>query len=124
MVSLKTYCESNGIDVKHARRLARAGNFGDAVKMFDTVWVVPADMDIPDIPEPGTRGARRADGRSRYVVYVANVGERDAIAKIVGDANVVDPRELAKQRRATKKLAANELAKHADAERERIAANE
>ena len=106
MVSIKSYCTEHGIDIKHARRLARANKFGDAVKMFDTVWVVPADMDIPDIPERGTRGARRADGRSRYVVYVATLGELDAIREIVGSDNVTDPRELAKKRRAEKRAAA------------------
>jgi len=106
MVSLKQYCEQHGIDVKHARRLARAGNFGDAIKMFNTVWVCPSDMDVPDIPETGTRGRKRADGRSRYVVYVADATELAAIANIVGDANVIDPRTIAREKRAAAKLAA------------------
>ena len=105
MVSLKQYCEQHGIDVKHARRLARAGNFGDAIKMFNTVWVCPSDMDVPDIPETGTRGRKRADGRSRYVVYVADATELAAIAGIVGDANVTDPRAIARERRELAKLA-------------------
>lgn len=106
MVSLKSFCDKHGLDAKHARRLARKNAFAGAVLVLDKYWAIDADADVPVMPPVGTRGTQRADGRARYVVYVADETELASIAAIVGETNVVNPRNVAKQRRIAAKLAA------------------
>lgn len=66
-------------------------------------------------PEPGTRvvGAKRADGRQRYRIYLTS----DEAAKLLAEGyEVTDPREAAKARKAAKREAAAEAGEPAEAE--------
>lgn len=122
---LKTWAKTNGHDSKHARRLARAGKLESAFQ-FDNRWYMPTGAtDVVPPPQPRGGGTTRTDGRERYIVFASPItGELNAVREIVGASNVINPRVVAKNRRADKKRAAIETAAHADSERERLAAIE
>lgn len=98
-VGLNTYATEHGIDVKRLRRYVRNADNPPARK-WDTRWLIERDCTI-ELPETSTRGRQRADGRQRFTVYMTNA-EHDTmlIANIVPLDCVVDPRELARKRRA------------------------
>lgn len=104
---LADWAKTNGHDPKHVRRLARNGDLPSAFK-FGNQWYMPRDADDV-VPDPATRGTTRDDGRKRYTVY-ANVDELAAIVNVVGSENVINPRDVARAKRAERKLANAELA--------------
>lgn len=98
-VDLITYADAHELDVKPLRRYVRKSKTTDARK-WGSMWLIKRDATIV-IPDAKSRGKSRADGRQRFVVYVApNTDELDRIAAVVGIANVLDPRERARERRA------------------------
>ncbi|MCK4816473.1 hypothetical protein KA005_11955 [bacterium] len=116
VITLKQYAETHGFDPKRLRRIARNGEFPGDVQPFkfgDTngrggVWAIDANAPKITLPDKSERGARRADGRQRYIVFVdthVTSTEHDAIANIVGIDNIIDPRVAAKSRRDARKLA-------------------
>jgi hypothetical protein len=117
VITLNEYATANDMDIKRLRRLARAGEFPGDVQPFkfgDTngrggVWAIDANAPPIMLPEKSTRGARRADGRQRYIVFIdthTTSTEHAAIAAIVGDDNVIDPRVVSRERRVARKMAA------------------
>lgn len=102
LIALKTYCAEHDIDYKRARRLAKRGEFDGAVNLLGKYWAIAADAPVPTLPPNASRGTR-SDGRQRYVVY-ATTAEIKNVAGIIGDANVIDPRNVARQRRIERKM--------------------
>lgn len=106
VTTLSDYADRHRMNVKVIRRLARKGELFDAsgtpigATKFGAQWVVPTGAPKPVIPAHKTR--KRPDGRERYIVY-ATASEHGNIVGIVGPENVVNPREVAKARRAARK---------------------
>lgn len=101
-VTLTEWAKTNNYDAKHVRRLARNGDLPSAFQ-FGKRWYMPKNANDV-VPESKSRGTSRDDGRLRYTVY-ANDAEHANIIKLVGSGNVIDPRELARAKRAARKLA-------------------
>jgi hypothetical protein len=120
VITLTEYAETHGLDVKRLRRIARNGDWPDAGNApfkfggKNGVWAIDADAPCVVLPPKSARGTRRPDGRQRYIVF-CNTTEHTAIANIVGDDNVVDPRITSKQRRDARKLRDAEYFATADA---------
>ena len=103
--TLAQHCKRHGLNVAHARRIMRKTGI-DGVSTVVGTYIIDKNAPAITLPESGKHAARRADGRQRYTVY-ATATERAAIAKMVGVANVTDPRAIAKQKRAARKIAKN-----------------
>jgi len=108
-VTLKQYATDNGLGdewAKRARRAARrARKHGETVGAITQLlgkWAIPSNAPVPELPAPGTRGVSRDDGRRPYRVFATDA-ERDAIANVVGNDNVVNPRVARAARRARKR---------------------
>lgn len=107
-VTLAQYATSHEMGDVWRKRLRRAARnaakrgetFGDVRQMLGK-WAIPADAPIPVLPDVPP-GKSRADGRKPYRVY-ATADERDAIANVVGDDNVVNPRIARAARRERKR---------------------
>jgi hypothetical protein len=110
VITLAEYANEHGLDAKRLRRLARKSEWPDAGNVpfkFGNIWAIDADAPSITLPPKSTRGARRADGRQRYIVFInthVTSTEHDAIAAIVGIDNVIDPRVASRERRAARKL--------------------
>ena len=106
LVTLKQWCAANGTDYKRARRLAKRGEFPNAVMALGR-YAIPNDAPVYEMPVAKRGGfAKRADGRSRYNVYMTT-DERETFETTFPDCDVVDPAVKRAERRAAKKLAAN-----------------
>lgn len=103
-VPLKQWATKHGHDVKHVRRLARNGDMPSAFQ-FDNRWYMPKNA-TDTVPEPKSRGTTRTDGRKRYVVYASET-EIKSITHTVGRDNVINPRDVARAKRAERKLTEN-----------------
>ena len=105
VVTLKQYAETHGLDYDALRRHARRGNVDGAFK-FGKTWGIPANAPVPTLPESSSRAVRK-DGRKRFTVW-CNDAEYDAVVGIVGADNVVDPRAVAREKRAARNAAKND----------------
>lgn len=101
LVSLKTYAETHNVKYGVLRRMHKSGKFDAVTLVLDKYLAIPANTPLPEMPE---RATSRDDGRKRYTVY-ANESEHATVVGVVGADNVIDPRAVAKKRRAAKKLA-------------------
>ena len=109
VITLGEYAERHALDVKRLRRAARKNEFPGEYTPFkwggkNGLWAIDATAPEIVLPPKSQRGARRADGRQRHIVF-ATVTELVAVRGIVGNDNVVDPRVAAKQRRDARKNA-------------------
>lgn len=109
VVTLKQYAEKHELDVKRLRRTARKNEWPNDNGPFkfggdDGIWAIDVDAPAITLPDKSARGTRRPDGRQRYIVYV-NHDELTAIAHIVNADNIIDPRDVARERRNARKLA-------------------
>jgi len=95
-VPVSAYADTHNVRRGAVRRAAKRGDI--AAVRFGNQWLVDANGTVP---EPRHRTAR-ADGRQRYIVY-ATSDEIARVAAVVGNDNVVDPREMARARRAAKR---------------------
>ena len=110
LITVRQYADANDVSYASLRKLAKSGSWADAHLIGADengdggTWYVERDVPVPDIPEPKKR--TRTDGRTRWIVYV-NDAELSALKTAVPSAVIIDPRELAKQRRARKHAIAN-----------------
>ena len=104
--TLAKHCKRHKLNIAHARRIMRKTGIPGVTKLMDKLYIIANDAPPIVLPELGKHTVKRADGRQRYTVY-ATATERNAIAKTVGAENVTDPRAVAKQKRAARKLAAS-----------------
>ena len=106
METLVSWAKRNDIDAGRARRFARTGRLPDAC-FIDAIgtWLVAHDTDVPNaLSAPVTRGGgtKRADGRTRFIVYVNDV-ELTAIRALLPPDAIANPRTRAKKRRDAKR---------------------
>ena len=106
--TLAQHCKRHGLNVAHARRIMRKTGI-DGVSTVVGTYIIDKNAPAITLPESGKHAARRADGRQRYTVY-ATATELATITKTVGASNVIDPRNVAKQKRIARKNAKNAAA--------------
>lgn len=111
VITLAEYATHHKLDATRLRRVARQFNWPGDVKPFKFggktggLWCIARSAPAIVLPDKSTRGARRADGRRRHIVF-ANTVELNAVREIVGGDNVIDPRVASKKRRDNRKSAA------------------
>jgi hypothetical protein len=105
VITLAEYATLHGLNVKRLRRMARKFEWpvDNGPFKFGNIWAIDADAPCVVLPPKSARGARRADGRQRYIVFI-DATEHDAIVAIVGIDNIIDPRVASRERRAARKL--------------------
>lgn len=106
LISVAEVAEHFGVRPGIVRRAAKKEEIPGAIKVVGKYGFDPVEMLKWVPPEPGTRrvGAKRADGRQRYNIWLTLEEEAGLAPKY----EIVDPRERAKARRAAKKAAAAE----------------
>lgn len=98
-VPASQWADDNDIEPRAARRWARKRQI-DGARQFGGRYWVPRDASVPDVQRGGFKP--RTDGRRRYIVF-ADDDERGNITHVVGDDNVIDPRERRRERRAARR---------------------
>jgi len=103
--TLAKHCKRHGLNVAHARRIMRKTGIDGVVNVVGT-YIIDKNAPPIKLPALGKHATARTDGRARYTVW-ATATELAVITKTVGNDNIINPRETAKQKRAARKAAKN-----------------
>lgn len=107
LLTVKEVAEMHDVPDRVVRKAVKSGTIPGHVQVLGKSGFEPEKVAKWVAPEPGTRvvGAKRADGRQRYRIYLT----QDEAAKLLAEGyEVTDPREAAKARRAARKATKDE----------------
>ena len=107
-IELVAWARHHGLDIGRVRRAARAtpSRLPAARKTLGDVWAIPANTPPSAYTAPSGRGftSQRTDGRTRWLWYGTDVEYAAFVAWVADTGNgvIVNPRDLARARRAAK----------------------
>jgi len=102
LLTVKQVAEQKDLTVAQVRRLTRKDLVPGAVEVIGRVGYVASAIETWEPPETVARVVRRADGRTRFNVYMTP-NERTAFEKAFPGCEVVDPKVRRKERREARK---------------------
>lgn len=114
LLTVKQVAEMHEVPARVVRKAVKDGTIPGHVEVLGKSGFEPDKVTSWVAPEPGTRvvGAKRADGRQRYRIYLT----KEEAAKLLSEGyELSDPREAAKARKAARK-ATGDAAPEAESE--------